>query len=274
MNGALDAYGDPFAEIVRLRRAGRRVVLCTVVSAVGSTPREAGARMLVLEDGTIRGTIGGGVREGEIVAAARDVFESGGARLVAVDFTAGVKGGEGPVCGGTMEVFMERIDPPRRVVIAGAGHVGLFVHRFLALLEVETVVLDERAELASGERFPGATLRVGPFDGGLADLPLGAGDGVVIVTPGHVDDEAVLRQALATDAGYIGMIGSGRKVATVLSHLRADGYDEGRIARVHAPIGIDIAAETPAEIALAIAAEIVSVWRGEPGGRRRARGRR
>jgi len=261
MSEPADLYPDLFEEIVRRRRAGERTVLATVVALKGSTPRDVGARMLVLEDGTIRGTVGGGVRESEVLAAARSLFADGGFALTSIDFNEGLAGGDGPVCGGTMEVFMERIDPPRRIVIAGAGHVGFFVHRFLRLLDVHTVIVDPRPDQATAERFPDATVVVRPFDGGLEGLRLGPGDGVVIVTPGHAHDEVVLRQALASTAGYVGMIGSRRKVATVFGRLREAGFGDADLTRVHAPIGLEIGAETPAEIALAICAQIVADYR-------------
>jgi len=259
MGEPVDLYPDVFDEIVRRRRGGQVVVLCTVVEVRGSTPRAPGARMLVLADGSIRGTIGGGAKEAEIIELARRLLRDGGSSVVSLDCSAGLTGGDGPVCGGTMEVFMERLEPPRRVVIAGAGHIGYFLHRFLTVLEFHTIILDDRPDFACVERFPGATLRVQPFEEALADLALAGPDGVVIVTPGHVHDEQVLRVALATEAGYIGMIGSRKKVATVLARLERDGFAPDQLGRVHAPVGLDIGAETPAEIALAIAAEIVSL---------------
>lgn len=262
MSDPTDLYPELFEELVARRRAGERVVLATVVATRGSTPRQPGARMLVLADGSIRGTVGGGVRESEIVAAARELHRRGGSRLLAVDFEEGLAGGPAPVCGGHMEVFVEAIDAAHRVVIAGAGHVGYFLHRFLALLEVRTVVVDPRAEFATRERFPGAEVRVVEFEEALAGLALSAADGVVIVTKGHEHDECVLRQALATSAGYLGMIGSRRKVAAVFERLRAAGVSEQDLARVHAPVGLAIGAETPAEIAIAIAAEIIAAFRG------------
>jgi xanthine dehydrogenase accessory factor len=255
-------YPDVFDEVARRRARGERVVLATVVRVHGSTPREAGARMLLLADGTIRGTVGGGTREADVVAAAREVLARGGSRLLAIDFQEGLSGGEGPVCGGTMEVYMERIDPARQVVIAGAGHVAYFLHRALELLELRTVVVDPRPEWASEERFPGATLVHQPFPEGVAGARIGAADAVVLVTPGHQHDRETLRRALDTPAAYIGMIGSRTKVATVFKALREAGIEEAALARVHAPIGLDIGAETPAEIAVAIAAEIVAVLHG------------
>jgi xanthine dehydrogenase accessory factor len=206
--------------------------------------------------------VGGGAREADVVAAALTVLAKGGSRLLAIDFHEGLRGGEGPVCGGTMEVFMERIDPARQVVIAGAGHVAYFLHRALALLEFRTVVVDPRPEWASEERFPGATLVHAPFPEGVAGIAVGAADAVVLVTPGHQHDRETLRVALTFPAAYIGMIGSRTKVATVFAALRESGVSEEQLARVHAPVGLDIGAETPAEIAVAIAAEIVAVLHG------------
>jgi xanthine dehydrogenase accessory factor len=256
-----DVYPDLFEEMVRLRRAGHSLVMATVVSVEGSAPRHVGARMLVLRDGSIRGTIGGGVREAEVIAEAMRLFKKGESRLLGLDFREGLRGGEGPLCGGRMEVFMERIDPPRLIVIAGAGHIAYFLHRFLSLLELRTLVFDERPEFAAADRFPGAELHVESFETGLRSLSFSANDGIVIVTPDHKYDQVVLRQALDTDAGYIGMIASKRKVKTVFDNLRSEGVGEDRLAGVHSPIGLDIGAETPAEIALAIAAEIVAVFK-------------
>lgn len=255
---------DLFEELVARRRAGERVVLATVVAAEGSTPRAAGARLLLRADGSTLGSVGGGVREAEVLAMARQLQAEGGSRLLQVTYSEG--GADGPLCGGRMEVFVEAIDPPRRVVIAGAGHVGHSLHQFLRLLGVHTVVIDPRPEFASPERFPGARLRVVPFEEALAGVALTPRDGVVIVTQGHRHDEVVLRQALATPAGYIGMIGSRRKVAEVFEHLRRDGFGEEEVGRVHAPVGLPIGAETPAEIALAIAAQIVATFRGRGDG--------
>jgi xanthine dehydrogenase accessory factor len=253
-------------ELVRRQRAGERCVLATVVAVSGSTPREPGARMLVLDDRTV-GTIGGGPREAEVVERARGMLGTAGVELADLDFEEGLSGGEGPICGGRMRVLVESFAPPARIVICGAGHVGLALHRLLTVLGLSAVVIDPRTEFASEERFPGADIRHTPFERAFDGLDLSARDAVVILTPEHSHDETVLRLALASAAGYVGMIGSRRKVGVIRERLREDGYGADQLDRVHAPIGLDIAAETPAEIALAIAAEIVSVVRG--GGARR-----
>lgn len=257
-----DLYPDLWEELVARRRAGERVVLATVVAARGSTPRAPGARMLVLGDGAIRGTVGGGAHEAQVLAAAQALHRHGGIQLLTLDFSGGNDVAAGSVCGGQAQVFLEAIDPPRRVVIAGAGHVGYFLHRFLALVGISTVVVDPRPDFANPQRFPGAALRVVEFEQALAGLELSPADGVVIVTKGHEHDQVVLRQALATPVGYVGMIGSRRKVAVLFERLQAQGFDAAELARVHAPVGLAIGAESPAEIALAIAAQIVAWYRG------------
>lgn len=264
MKSAADDPVNVLEELITRRRSGHRLVLATVVAAEGSTPRHAGARMLVLDDETV-GTIGGGPREAEIIAGAREMLGEAGTRLVDVDFEEGFTVGEGPLCGGRMQVLLESFTPVSRVIIAGAGHVGQALHRMLSVTGRAIVVVDPRTEFASGERFPGAELRHARFESAFDGMTPGPDDAIVILTPEHRHDETVLRLALDTAAGYIGMIGSRKKVQATFDHLRRDGIDEGQIARVHSPIGLDIGAETPAEIALAIAAEIVAVQRGRTG---------
>ena len=217
--------------------------------------------MLLDEDGGLTGSVGGGPKEAEVIEAARDLMRRGGARRLTLDFSTGLSDGDGPVCGGVMEVFMERIDARRVCHIAGAGHVAYALHRFLALLEFRTCILDPREDFNTEDRFPGAERRLVPFESCLEGLVPGESDAVVILTPEHRHDAVVLKQALATHAGYVGMIGSRRKVATLFKALEAEGVPRESLGRVHAPVGLDIGAETPAEIALAIAAELVQSWR-------------
>lgn len=255
-----DCYPDIFEELVRLRNSGGRAVLVTVVSVKGSTPRQAGARMIVYSDGRICGTVGGGVREGDIIRAARDLFTSGAPRLLEVDFTEGLRTGSGPVCGGIMQVFMEPVEPRRRAVISGAGHIGYYLHRILSLLDYRVSVIDPRPELNSADRFPGATLLLRDFAAGIDDLDLGPLDAVILVGPGHDADRALLPSALRSGAGYIGMIGSRRKIKEVYERLGKEaGIDLQTFERVRAPIGLEIGSESPAEIAVAIAAEIIKL---------------
>ena len=167
------------------------------------------------------------------------------------------------VQGGEVDVFIEVLPPIRSLVIVGAGHIAHPLASMGALLGFAVTVIDDRPEFANRERFPNAEkVMVSEFAEGLASIPITADTFVVLVTRGHVHDLACLRYVLGTSAGYIGMIGSKMRIRTVFDNLKAEGVAEKDISRVFAPVGIDIGAHTPAEIAVAIAAEIVDVYRG------------
>ena len=154
------------------------------------------------------------------------------------------------------------VGPPPRLVVAGAGHVGGALATVAAGLGFERTVVDDRPDLTTAARFPGATLVVGEIERELAKLPLGPGDYVVIVTRGHRHDARALAAVVSSKAGYVGLIGSKRKTLTILERLRDEGVPREDLARVRSPIGLDIGAVTPEEIAVSIAAELVAVRRG------------
>ncbi|HIP97473.1 MAG TPA: hypothetical protein EYH32_09710 [Anaerolineae bacterium] len=245
---------------------GEAVALATIVRVAGSTPRGVGTKMLIHADGTIEGTIGGGALEARVIAAAREALYKGEPRLVSFTLRDAGAGDPG-ICGGEADVFIDVLVSHPTLLIVGAGHVAVPVAELGALLGFRTVVLDDRAEFANAERFPRADeLIVGDVPTELARFPVNAQTHVVIVTRGHAQDEAALQAVLDSPAAYIGMIGSRRKVRTVFDHLRAVGVSGDALARVRAPIGLDIGAETPAEIAVSIVAEIVMLRRGGRGG--------
>jgi xanthine dehydrogenase accessory factor len=248
---------DIYDELALVRKTGGSIVLVTVVSAKGSTPRREGAKMLVYPDGKISGTVGGGIREADIIAEAKTLFHQGGTRLMEVDFTEGLAGGSGPVCGGVMSVFMELIGTRRRAVIFGAGHIGYFLHRILNMLEFQTVIIDPRPQLNNEERFAGAQILLRDFEIGIDGLELTDQDAVILVGPTHDRDTAALPSALRSSVGYLGMIGSRRKIKEVFNKVRSQGFSDDDFKRVHSPIGLDIHSESPAEIAVSIAAEII-----------------
>ena len=252
-----DPYPDIFQEIVKIRRSGESAVLVTVIEVHGSTPRREGAKMLVYPDGSISGTVGGGVREADIIVEAKKLFDHGAARLFEVDFTEGIKTGKGPVCGGRMKVFMEKLSSLKRAVISGAGHIGWYLHPILKMLEFHTLVIDPRGELNSEDRFPGAEILLRQFEEGVEDLKLGRDDAVIVVGPSHEDDFQVLPSILKSQVGYIGMIGSKRKKKEVFDKLLKSGFSEKDLERIYSPVGLSIGSESPAEIAVSIAAEIV-----------------
>jgi xanthine dehydrogenase accessory factor len=253
---------DIYEEIVQLRREGRRGAVATIVNVRGSIPSFRTAKMLVRDDGSIVGTIGGGCVEADVWQAAREVMESEKPRSVTFNLNQDPKYDTGLVCGGTLEVFIEPILPPALLYIFGAGHVALNLCKTAANAGFEPIVIDDRTSYATKERFPDAReVHALEFDEAIQRLDPNEGSYIVIVTRGHRDDMRTLRWAVQTRARYVGMIGSRRKVIEIFKVLRQEGLDAHLFERVHAPIGIDIGAVTPEEIAVAITAELIAIRR-------------
>jgi xanthine dehydrogenase accessory factor len=253
---------DIYQEIVRIKEEGKEAALVTIVSATGSTPREEGAKMLVEPDGTIAGTIGGGSLEAQVIAEAIKVIKQGKPKRLHMSLTAKEAGEAGMICGGDMEVFIEPILTTPALYIFGGGHVSLPLVKMAKPLGFKITVIDDRADFANAERFPEADIVLADdFTNAFPKLKIDKTSYVVIVTRGHQHDELVLGWAVATPAKYIGMIGSQTKVKTILSHLLAKGVSKERLDSVHSPIGLEIGAQTPEEIAVSILAEIVKVRR-------------
>ncbi len=253
---------DLYEEIVRLRREGRKGALATIVNVRGSIPAFTTAKMLVRDDGSIAGTIGGGCVEAEVWQAAREVMESEKPRTLTFNLNADPKYDSGLVCGGTLEVFVEPVLPPSTLYIFGAGHVARSLYNVAHLAGFEVVVADDRESFANRERFPEAReVLAEDFDSVLEKLGPNESSFVVIVTRGHRDDMRVLRWAVRTRARYVGMIGSERKMITVSRELEKAGVPREKLESVFSPIGLDIGAITPEEIAVAIVAEMIAVRR-------------
>jgi xanthine dehydrogenase accessory factor len=253
---------DVYEELVRERSEGRSCALATIVNAVGSIPSYATAKMLVREDGTIVGTIGGGGAEGDVIEEAKGVIATGKPKMVSFKLHGNPKLDTGMVCGGNLDVFIEPIVPTPVLYLFGAGHVGAVTARMARLAGLEVEVIDDRPEFASKERFPDARA-VHAEDFGLAMTRLrpNCRSLIFIATRCHELDGFVLRWAVGTPASYIGMIGSKRKVITVFKELTAQGVATEQFDRVHAPVGLDINATTPEEIAIAVVAEMVACIR-------------
>ena len=250
---------DIYEEIVRLRKDGRRGAAATIVNVRGSIPSFKTAKMLVRDDGSIVGTIGGGCVEAEVWQAAREVMESERPRSLNFDLNKDPKNDTGLVCGGTLEIFIEPILPLAELFIFGAGHVATSVYRMARLVGFDVTVVDDRDAYANRERFPEAQqVLAEDFDAAMAQLTPGESSYIVIATRGHRDDLRVLRWAVQTPACYVGMIGSKRKTATIFRQLQAEGLAADLFERVHAPIGLDIGALTPEEIAVSIMAELIA----------------
>ncbi len=253
---------DIYEQIVELRRQGRRGAVATIVNVRGSIPSFKTAKMLVRDDGSIAGTIGGGCVEAEVWQAAREVMESEKPRTLTFDLNQDPKYDTGLMCGGTLEVFVEPVLPPALLYIFGAGHVAASLCQMAAAAGFDVIVSDDRSSYATQERFPAAReVHALEFDEAMRRLDPNESSSIVIVTRGHRDDMHILRWAVQTRARYVGMIGSKRKVIKIFETLREEGLPAHLFDRVHAPIGLDIGAITPEEIAVAITAELIAVHR-------------
>lgn len=255
-----------FRTMAELSERGEPFAVVTVVESQGSTPRGAGARMLVLGDGSTRGTVGGGTIERRATDDALEALRHGQSRLAQYALRQEGDHALGMVCGGDASVFLEVHLPVRTLVVIGGGHIARSLAPMAGLLDYRVVILDERPEFATQERFPEADQVVVGHPGEAASLVgIDARTAVVIVTHGHVHDQAALTSVLQTEAWYIGMIGSRSKIRTVFAEMEKSGVAPSDLERVYAPIGLDLGGQTPAEISLSILAQIVAMAHGRTG---------
>jgi xanthine dehydrogenase accessory factor len=254
---------DVLEELVRLRRAGQKSALATIVSVKGSIPSYESAKLLIRDDGSMLGTIGGGCVEAEVWAAAREVIESEKPRRMSFNLAGDALFDNGLICGGQLEVFIEPMLPVQSLYIFGAGHVSLSLSKVAALAGFRTVVVDNREQFATRERFPEADqIHAAEYEEIISKLEINESSYLAIVTRGHKDDMRVLRWAVTTPARYIGMIGSKRKAIEVFKELEKEGVSLARLEQVHTPIGLEIGAVTPEEIAVSVVAELIAARRG------------
>jgi xanthine dehydrogenase accessory factor len=253
---------DIYEHIVKLRQEGRRGTVATIVSAQGSIPSFKTAKMLVRDDGSLVGTIGGGCVEAEVWQAAREVMESEKPRTLSFNLNQNPKYDTGLVCGGTLDIFLEPILPAANLYIFGAGHVALNLYKMANNAGFDVTVIDDRDAYANRERFADAKDVIAEdLEQAMARLTPTDSSYIVIVTRGHRDDMRVLRWAVQGPARYIGMIGSKRKTIAIFRELVNEGLAENLFDRVYAPVGLDIGAVTPEEIAISITAELIAVRR-------------
>ena len=249
---------DLFDEIQRLRQTGRKAALATIVQIRGSVPSFQTAKMLIRDDGSTLGSIGGGCVEAEVWAAAQEVLKEEKSRMMTFDLTADSMAESGLICGGKLDIFIEPVLPTPRMVIFGAGHISTQLSRIATIAGFKTTIVDNRPQYANAERFPEAeAIYSERFEDAFEALSPNDNTYLVIVTRGHQEDETVLRWAVRTDARYIGMIGSKRKVRTIFQTLENEGVGRERLDQVCAPVGLDIGAVLPEEIAVAIVAEAI-----------------
>jgi xanthine dehydrogenase accessory factor len=254
---------EVFAALGEAMKRAEDVALVTIVATNGSTPQRVGAKMLVYADGRTVGTVGGGCYENDAFWKAREALKTRKPVRVKYELDDDFAQENGLVCGGQMEVFIEPIEPPPAVYIIGAGHVGYYLGQFAHEAGFMVHVIDDREAFANRERFPQAVeVVVEDIPAWLAAASLPSSAYVVIVTRGHRHDLDALRAVINRDVRYAGLIGSRAKVARVYEALAAEGVDPVRFEPIHAPIGLDIGAVTPQEIAVSILAELIAVRRG------------
>jgi len=253
---------DIYEELVRLRRLGQKCALATIVQKRGSIPSHESAKLLVREDGSMIGTIGGGCVEAEVWNAAREVLDTEKPRTLNFNLGQDAAYDNGLICGGQLDVFVEPVLPVPTVYIFGAGHISKSLAQVASLAGFSAVVVDNRESFANRERFPDAAeVHAAEYEEVFPRLAINENSYIIIVTRGHRDDMRVLRLAVGTPARYVAMIGSRRKVLNVIKELEKDGIDRAAFARIHAPMGLDIGAISPEEIAISVAAEMIAVRR-------------
>ena len=255
---------EVFAALADALRRGEDVALVTIVGARGSTPQRVGAKMLVYGDGRTVGTIGGGCYENDAFWKAREALSSHRALTVKYELSDDFAEESGLICGGQMEVFIEPVEPAPDVYVFGAGHVGAHLARMAHDTGFRVHLVDDREKFADATLFPdGVAVEAADIPGWLAAHPLPPSAYAVIVTRGHRHDLDALRALAGQRLRYVGLIGSRAKVRRLFDALVAEGTVPGALAAVHAPIGLDIGAITPQEIAVAILAELIAVRRGK-----------
>jgi xanthine dehydrogenase accessory factor len=242
---------------------GQPAALVTVVATVGSTPQKAGAKMVVFADGRIVGTIGGGCLEAEMTRRARLAIETRRNQLASYDLTADQAGEDGLVCGGRMQVFIEPIEAQPTLCLFGAGHVAQPLARMAKAAGFRVEVADDRVKFANKERFPEADLIVvEDFTAAAERLTLGRSSFAVVVTRGHKGDADALQAVLRRPVRFVGLLGSKPKLVHIVSILEERGVPREDLARIQSPLGLEIGAQTPEEIAVSILAELIAVRRG------------
>jgi xanthine dehydrogenase accessory factor len=255
---------EVFAALAEALERGEEVALVTIVSSTGSTPQRVGAKMLVYADGRTVGTIGGGCYENDAFWKAREAIKARRPQNIKYELTDEIAEETGLICGGQMEVFIEPVEAAPEVYIFGAGHVGHSLARMAHETGFRVHVVDDREKFASVERFPeGVRVIVDDIPSWLQAHQLPSTAYAVIVTRGHKHDLDALRALAPAQLRYVGLIGSRAKVKRIYDALRQEGLAADALRTVHAPIGLDIGAITPQEIAVSILAELIAVKHGK-----------
>ena len=247
-----------FETIVDLKESEEPFALAVIVKAEGSTPRKTGAKMVVLKDGKTVGTLGGGDLEKRVVEEAMDVIKQGEPRIAS--FTLDIeKGNLDMMCGGKLDVYIEPILPDDKLIIFGAGHITRSLAPLMRGAGFQVSVVEDSPDLLQKDKFPETEdLILTDMEQFARDLSSDPGTYIVLLSRGFSRDKAILIQLIQKDFKYIGMIGSLRKINTMREDLQKEGIPEKVFSKLKAPIGLDIGAETPEEIAISIAAEVIA----------------
>jgi xanthine dehydrogenase accessory factor len=258
---------DVYEELLRLRKLGQKCAIATIVQVRGSIPSYESAKLLVREDGSMIGTIGGGCVEAEVWNAAREVIENEHPRHLSFNLGQEAAYDNGLICGGQLDVFVEPVLPVPGAFIFGAGHISKSLSKVATLAGFATTIVDNRENFANRERFPeAAEIYAEEYEEVFGKLAVNETSYVIVVTRGHRDDMRVLGWAISTNARYIAMIGSKRKVVNVIKELEREGIAPESFARVFAPMGLEIGAVSPEEIAVSVVAEMIAVRRNADSG--------
>jgi xanthine dehydrogenase accessory factor len=253
---------DIYDEVVRLRKQGQKCAIATIVQVNGSIPSYESAKLLVREDGSMMGTVGGGCVEAEVWTAAREVIETEKPRHLNFSLGQDAAYDNGLICGGQLNIFVEPVVPQPRAYIFGGGHVSKSISKVATLAGFSTIIVDNREAFANRERFPEAEETYAEeYEDVFSKLPVTSSSYIIIVTRGHRDDMRVLRWAATTPARYIAMIGSKRKTISVVHELEKEGFPREAFEKIFAPMGLEIGAESPEEIAISVVAEMIAVRR-------------
>jgi xanthine dehydrogenase accessory factor len=248
-----------YEALSELEKKNESASLCIVIKSEGSTPRHVGSKMLVYPDGKFIGTVGGGELENRVIQAALQTLKDGKAQTLSYTMADPSRGDPG-VCGGQVEVFVEPILPTATLVVIGAGHVGKAVVHLAKWLGFRVAVCDDRAEFCNPESTPGADEYFQVEMGKLGEsLKVTKQTYLVVTSRGSAVDAAGLPSLLKSEAAYIGVIGSKRRWATTVKALKEKGVADELIAKVRSPMGLELQAETPEEIAVSIMAEVLMV---------------
>jgi xanthine dehydrogenase accessory factor len=246
---------DIFNELKTVIEQGIPAVLCIVTGSTGSTPRKAGSKMLVYQDGSIKGTIGGGSIEFQAIKDAREIIACGAPFSKTFNLEDDLK----MKCGGTMEVYFEAIGCLPKLYIFGGGHIGKAVAGYAPGLGFRPYIIDQREDIFDSWNIPGVETKTGDYLQLIDSMIFDSNTYVVIVTPQHEFDEKVLFACIPRKYAYLGMIGSKRKVGEIRKKAQENNISTDLLEKIDMPIGIPFAAETPAEIAISIVAKLIDV---------------